>query len=122
MGTGSLAGQSSITQSEAKSYGTHVQLNDPDTVRLQRELNISTLRTASKLFERLELQPTEDQPEEAGRVVARLFIRYSSFLWKMLTTLDLSVCHTTCGREHYSDILSLPCRTMGSPRPQASRR
>ena len=54
-----------------------------------RELNQATLRTAIKLFDRLELeQPEDGAQEDPTHNVARLFIRYSSFLFKMLQRLD----------------------------------
>lgn len=68
------------------------QYPDAETARMLREINYATLRTAVKLFDRLELQSEEEQQkDEPGHNVARLFIRYSSFLFKMLGRLDPSV-------------------------------
>lgn len=61
-----------------------------------RELNFATLRTAVKLFDKLDLQPEKGQQEEPGHNVARLFIRYSSFLFKMLHRLDPMVGSYVC--------------------------
>ncbi|KAJ3551785.1 hypothetical protein NM688_g4509 [Phlebia brevispora] len=60
---------------------------DSEQTRIQREINTATLRTAVKLFDRLELQTVneEGQPangEDSGHTVARLFNRYSAFLFK----------------------------------------
>ncbi|OBZ70421.1 Neurofibromin [Grifola frondosa] len=47
------------------------------------ELNVAVLRTSVKLFDRLQLEPSEGaSEEEAAHVVSRLFIRYSTFLVK----------------------------------------
>jgi hypothetical protein len=49
----------------------------------QREINIATVRTVVKLFDRLELQPTEaTSDEEAGHTIARHFNKYFTFLLK----------------------------------------
>ncbi|EKM59988.1 uncharacterized protein PHACADRAFT_115378 [Phanerochaete carnosa HHB-10118-sp] len=61
---------------------------DQEAGRVMRELSCATLRTAVKLFDKLDLQPEEGQQEEPGHNVARLFIRYSGFLFKMLDRLN----------------------------------
>ncbi|PSR92202.1 hypothetical protein PHLCEN_2v4732 [Hermanssonia centrifuga] len=66
-------------------------LNDSDLVRAQREINAATLRTAVKLFERLELQLTDEEGqvgEDSSHTVSRLFMRYSSFLFKTFTRTE----------------------------------
>lgn len=55
------------------------------------------MRTAVKLFDRLDLQPIDgqqqqqQQQEEPGHNVPSLFIRYSGFLFKLLARFDSSV-------------------------------
>lgn len=61
---------------------------EPEVMRNMRELNVAALRTAVKLFDKLDLQSEDGQQEEPGHSVARLFIRYSNFLFKMLQRLD----------------------------------
>ena len=67
------------------------QFNDTETARVLREINYATLRTAVKLFDRLDLQPVDGQQEEPGHNVSSLFIRYSGFLFKLLRRFDSSV-------------------------------
>lgn len=55
-----------------------------ESIRVQRELNLNTLRTAVKLFDRLQLQPADGTiSEDTSHVVSRLFIRYTNFLLKV---------------------------------------
>ncbi len=57
--------------------------NDEST-RVQRELNLSTLRTAVKLFDRMQLQPSDGTiSEDSSDVVSRLFIHHTNFLLKV---------------------------------------
>ncbi|PCH40763.1 hypothetical protein WOLCODRAFT_88808 [Wolfiporia cocos MD-104 SS10] len=52
-------------------------------VPLQRDLNLAAFRTAVKLYDRLQLEPPDvTSGEEASHVVSRLFVRYSSVLFK----------------------------------------
>ncbi|KAI0340881.1 hypothetical protein BDW22DRAFT_1485833 [Trametopsis cervina] len=56
----------------------------PEIAPSQRDLNISAVRTVVKLFDRLELLPTEaTSGEEAGHTVARYFNKYMGFLLKL---------------------------------------
>lgn len=74
--------------------------NDTETARVLRELNYATLRTAVKLFDRLDLQPidSQQQQEEPGHNVPSLFKRYSGFLFKLLNRFDPSVGHVSSCR------------------------
>lgn len=59
----------------------------------QRDINIAAVRSVVKLFDRLDLQPTDaTSEEEAGHMAARLFNRYFSFLFKMSKGVDGVVC------------------------------
>ena len=67
------------------------QSPDPETARTIREINIATLRTSVKLFDRLDLQPADARQEESAHNVPSLFIRYSAFLLKLLRQFDPAV-------------------------------
>ena len=62
----------------------------------QREMNGCAIRTVVKLFDRLELQPTETaSEEESDHTAARHFNRYFNFLYKMSKLPDSLVRSTT---------------------------
>ncbi|KAH8096624.1 hypothetical protein BXZ70DRAFT_945419 [Cristinia sonorae] len=59
-------------------------IHGEEPLRVQRELNIATLRTAVRLFDRLQLKPADDtSAEDANHVISRMFIRYSGFLLRI---------------------------------------
>ena len=73
-----------------------LQAKDSEQLRIQRELNTATLRAAVMLFDRLELQVVGEDGlpatgEEATHTTARLFIRYSAFLFKMFSRTESGV-------------------------------
>ncbi len=53
-------------------------------MKLQKELNTATLRTAVKIFDRLDLQPPDGvATDDAAPAMSRLFIRYTTFMLKV---------------------------------------
>lgn len=71
--------------------------SDPAFAAQQRDLNSAAFRATVKLFDRLELQPPDGTTgEEAAHVVSRIFVRYTSVLFKAwdLSRCDLAVRHT----------------------------
>ena len=88
-----LTGVSRFCEQGSRTVLTFIKTRDSEQARAQREINSATLRTAVKLFDRLQLQMVDEdgQPvtgEEAGHTVARLFLRYSAFLFKMFNRTD----------------------------------
>ena len=70
--------------------------SDPVFAVQQRDLNMAAFRAAVKLFDRLELQPPDGTTgEEAAHVVSRIFVRYTSVLFKAwdLSRYDQVVSH-----------------------------
>jgi hypothetical protein len=60
--------------------------------RVQNELNISCLRSAVKLLDRLQLTPLDDHQECHSRHgVSRLFVRYSGILLRGLDIFQLEI-------------------------------
>ncbi|TFK46902.1 hypothetical protein OE88DRAFT_1666689 [Heliocybe sulcata] len=61
------------------------QINDIDSLRIQNELNMSSLRTAVRLMDRLKLTVSEGATaENPGHAASRLFKNYYDFLLKAL--------------------------------------
>ncbi|KDQ64130.1 hypothetical protein JAAARDRAFT_118551 [Jaapia argillacea MUCL 33604] len=93
-------------------------IQDPSTVRTD-EVNMSSLRTAVRLMDRLQLEKTEGAAgDSSGHVASRLFIRYSSLL---LRALDFGRSAVLMPDDNVSDISSYSQRTRASRRDSELR-
>ena len=66
-----------------------VQSTDGEIGRVQNELNMSCLRSAVKLLDRLQLTPLDERQGDARHGVSRLFVRYSGILLRGLDIFQL---------------------------------
>lgn len=67
---------------------SRLQNVEVDAIQLQYDINISALRTAVRLLDRLKLQSIDTNVphdgDDLGHAVSRLFIRYSNALLRAL--------------------------------------
>ncbi|CCM02314.1 uncharacterized protein FIBRA_04405 [Fibroporia radiculosa] len=77
-----------------------------DIASIQRDINNAVFRAAVKLFDRLQLQvPDGASGEEAAHAISRLFVRYSSFLFKAWEHIR---CEPPLPDDSSADKLSIP--------------
>lgn len=94
---------------------------DGQVSMVQHELNVSVLKAAVTLFDRLQLEPSDGTTgEDVAHAVSRLFIRYANFLVKTweITRYDGNVSKTVIFPECRTLTCSFSRRTMAS---QSSR-